>query len=54
VTIDPELMRLLVCPRCKGSLAEDGTELACAGCGARYPVREGLPVLLVREEAPPE
>lgn len=55
--LDPGLMALLVCPACKGRLEEkegaggpaEGPELVCDGCGRRYPVRNGIPILLVEE-----
>jgi uncharacterized protein YbaR (Trm112 family) len=45
--LSKELLELLVCPRCKGALVEAGEALSCAGCRLEYPVREGIPVLLV-------
>jgi uncharacterized protein YbaR (Trm112 family) len=52
--IAPELLAIIVCPACHGELAltEGGTaqaELVCQGCGLAYPVRDGIPVLLVDE-----
>ncbi len=34
------------CPRCRGALGGDG-EIACTGCGARYPILAGIPDLRV-------
>jgi len=49
--IPPEVLRILVCPACHGSLAWDyeTSELVCshATCGMAYPVSDGIPVLLV-------
>jgi uncharacterized protein YbaR (Trm112 family) len=51
----PELLAIIVCPACHGELAlVDGKqstqpELVCQGCGLAYPVRDGIPVLLVDE-----
>lgn len=56
--IAPELLRILVCPRCKGELGvrrgEDGAEawLDCAACALAYPVEDGIPVMLVEEAKP--
>lgn len=54
--IDPELLAIIVCPQCHAALqAEPHTGpaelLVCSGegCGLRYPVRDGIPVLLVDE-----
>lgn len=47
--IPAELMEILVCPACKGDLREDDDMLKCTKCGLRYPVRDGIPVMLVEE-----
>lgn len=44
-----DLDALLACPACHGDLARTSTELTCAGCGRVYPIRKGLPHLLVEE-----
>ncbi|WP_257425091.1 MULTISPECIES: Trm112 family protein [Nocardioides] len=52
--ISPELLAIIVCPACKGELTlTDVPELACGGCGLVYPVRDGIPVLLVDEARKP-
>jgi hypothetical protein len=56
--IHPELAAILVCPVDKAGLIEDVAEsrLVCTSCGRRYPVRDGIPIMLVAEaeEAPDE
>jgi uncharacterized protein YbaR (Trm112 family) len=50
--ISPELLEIIVCPACHGRLeltTGDLPELVCQGCGLAYPVRDGIPVLLVDE-----
>jgi uncharacterized protein YbaR (Trm112 family) len=53
--LDPLLLDVIVCPDCRSALTvgtiPDGTgaELVCQGCGLVYPVRDGIPVLLVDE-----
>jgi hypothetical protein len=45
--IDENVLRLLVCPLCHGALTSPDQEtILCTGCGRRYPIRDGLPVLL--------
>ena len=44
--LQPEDLRWLVCPVCRQSLVPDGDALRCTGCGRRYPVVDGVPVLL--------
>jgi uncharacterized protein YbaR (Trm112 family) len=40
-------LRWLVCPACHKSLKLDGGVVYCGGCARRYPVVDGIPVLLV-------
>ena len=51
--LDPWFLEIVACPECHASLREDTAtqELACTspGCGLLYPVRDGVPVLLVEE-----
>lgn len=49
--IDPELRALLVCPADHGSLTDDveTSRLVCSVCGRRYPVIDGIPVMLIEE-----
>ena len=57
MTLDRELMEIVRCPACLGTFAEpDGAapeELCCTKCGNVYPVRNGVPVLLVDEARRP-
>ncbi len=49
--LSPDLLSLLVCPRCKGKLEpmDDGASLVCRGCRLKYPVVDGIPVMLIDE-----
>lgn len=49
--LDPILAEILVCPVDKARLVEDeaASRLECTECGRRYPVREGIPIMLVDE-----
>jgi len=49
--IDPVLAGILVCPVDKADLTQDveASRLVCTSCGRRYPVRDGIPVMLVEE-----
>lgn len=53
VDLDPRLLEIIVCPADHGELtvtpSESGPELVCSECGNAYPVRDGIPVLLVDE-----
>jgi uncharacterized protein YbaR (Trm112 family) len=41
-----ETLRWFRCPVCHGELAPRGDGVVCAGCGRRYPVVDGIAVLL--------
>lgn len=53
-TIDPELLKILVCPLTRSPLKVEGEFLVGSVGGLRYPVRDGIPVLLVDEAKMPE
>ena len=54
MTLNPQLRAILVCPKCKGALldADEGRGLDCAACAVRFPVRDGIPVMLTDEATP--
>lgn len=50
MALSPTLLEIIVCPACHASLEQQAeTELTCSGCGLVYPIRDGIPVLLVDE-----
>ncbi len=51
--IDRELLEILACPECKVKVELEGDRLVCIRCGKRYPIRDGIPVMLVEEAEPP-
>jgi uncharacterized protein len=54
MTLPPKLLEILVCPKCKGTLAyrEGDSSLVCSACRLRYPVRDGIPIMLIDEATP--
>lgn len=48
-TIDEELLRILICPLTHSKLCLQGDELVSAIGGLRYPIRDGIPALLIDE-----
>jgi uncharacterized protein len=52
--IDPKLLDLLVCPLTKGPLRYDRArqELISEQAGLAYPIRDGIPIMLVDEARP--
>lgn len=53
--LDRDLLDVLICPDCHGDVEykERRQLIICTGCGLQYPVRDGIPVMLVEEAAPP-
>jgi uncharacterized protein YbaR (Trm112 family) len=54
MTISKELLEILACPKCKGDIRltekEDG--LICKKCKLLYPIKDGIPVMLINEAIP--
>lgn len=46
-----ELLKILACPVCKGPLRYDEKEnkLICDRCRLKYPIKEGIPIMLESE-----
>lgn len=54
MTVPAELLDILVCPRCKGDLRAEpaAARLVCPACAVAYPVRDGIPIMLIDEAVP--
>ncbi len=55
MTLAPELLEILVCPKCKGDLdyrATDPEALICQACRLVYAVEDGIPIMLIDEAKP--
>jgi uncharacterized protein YbaR (Trm112 family) len=52
--IDPRLLEILVCPLTKAPLRYDraAQELVSEEAGLAYPIRDGIPIMLVDEARP--
>ena len=52
--VDPKLLEILVCPLTKGPLDYDAEagELLSRQAGLAYPIRDGIPIMLVDEARP--
>ncbi|MBI3011486.1 MAG: Trm112 family protein [Candidatus Omnitrophica bacterium] len=51
--IDPALLEILACPACKTEVKLKEERLVCVKCGRRYPIRDGIPVMLIDEAEQP-
>ena len=52
--VEERLFKILRCPLGKSKLRQEGDWLVCEKCGLRYPIREGIPVMLTHEATLPE
>jgi uncharacterized protein YbaR (Trm112 family) len=51
MALDERLLKILVCPKCKGDLQYDqeNSRLICSCCRLAYPVKDDIPVMLEQE-----
>ena len=51
MSVDPKLLEILVCPLTKGPLRydEEHQELISEQAGLAYPIRDGIPIMLIDE-----
>ncbi len=47
--IDKKLLDLLACPACKGKVEVEEKKIVCRHCGRKYPVKDGIPIMLIEE-----
>lgn len=54
MAIDRDLLDILACPRCKGALrlTGGGDGLVCEPCRLEYPIKDGIPIMLIDEATP--
>jgi uncharacterized protein YbaR (Trm112 family) len=55
MAVDKDLLEILACPNCRGEVDYDESAeiIECRQCHFRYPVRDGIPVMLVDEAEKP-
>jgi uncharacterized protein YbaR (Trm112 family) len=46
--ISPELLSILVCPKCKGRLKANKNSLKCKKCRKSYVIKDGVPYMLIK------
>jgi hypothetical protein len=55
VSLSPDLLEILVCPKCKGDLEyrpEPAEQLVCHACRLVYRVEDDIPIMLIDEATP--
>lgn len=51
--VDKKLLEILACPACKGDVKLEGEKIVCVKCGLKFPIKDGIPVMLVEEAEKP-
>lgn len=53
--IDKELLEIMACPACKADVKLENEKIVCVnlGCGLKYPIKDGIPVMLIEEAERP-
>lgn len=56
MALDPLLLEILACPKCKGELEyrEADAQLVCHACKLVYRIEDEIPVMLIEEATPLE
>jgi uncharacterized protein YbaR (Trm112 family) len=53
--ISQELLEILACPKCHTKVEFKAPDrLRCPSCKVRYPIVDGIPVMLIEEAVPEE
>jgi uncharacterized protein YbaR (Trm112 family) len=51
---DEKLIKVLVCVVCRSEVVLKDNKIVCKGCGRKYPVRDGIPIMLEEEAELPD
>lgn len=51
---DKELLKILRCPMGKSELRLEHDYLVCIQCGPKFPIKDGIPVMLIEEAELPD
>jgi uncharacterized protein YbaR (Trm112 family) len=52
MSLSPDLLEILVCPKCKGDLEyrqDPAEQLVCQACRLIYAVEDNIPIMLIDE-----
>ncbi|MBI3313317.1 MAG: Trm112 family protein [Candidatus Omnitrophica bacterium] len=55
MNINPELLEILACPSCHSEVRLEEDKIVCQNpkCAFRFPVKDGIPVMLIDEAQKP-
>ena len=52
--ISNEFLDILCCPADKGDVVEKDGKIVCLKCGRKYPIKDGIPIMLIEEAEKPD
>ena len=54
MSVNPELLEILVCPKCKGALylTSNQNGLNCDPCGLHFEIKDDIPNMLIEDARP--
>ena len=52
--VHPDLLKILVCPMAHAELKLENGHLVCTRCGPRFPIEDGIPIMLIDEAKLPQ
>lgn len=52
--LDPDILSVFRCPLTRSPMTQQGTELVAEVGGLRYPINNGIPILLIEEAKLPD
>ena len=47
--LSKELLNILACPACKGSVNLENQAVVCKVCAKAYPIKDGIPIMIIEE-----
>jgi uncharacterized protein YbaR (Trm112 family) len=47
--VEKKLLEILVCPECHSKVSEIDDEIACNSCPLAFPIRSGIPIMLLSD-----
>jgi hypothetical protein len=52
--LSKELLEIMACPKCKTPVVQEEDSIQCTNkeCRLRYPIRDGIPIMLIEEAKP--
>ncbi len=53
--LNPKLLEILACPACKADVKYENEKICCVNskCLKKYPVKDGIPIMLIEEAEDP-